>query len=141
MCLKISQISQENTCVGISFYKSCSLRRLCNFIKKTPTQVFSCWICKTFKNIYYVEHLQIAVSGSCKHSIWTCFKIKDIDSTEFFRKIELPYPLSPPPLPPPRVPMPPHLKKSLLKGWKYPLRIVLEAFKNFQEYINSKWNP
>ena len=96
VCLKIPQISQENTCVGISFCKSCSLRRLCNVIEKTPTQVFSSWICKTFKNIYFVEHLQIAVSGSCKHSIWTCFKIKDIDSTEFFRKIELPYPLSPP---------------------------------------------
>ena len=97
VCLKIPQISQENTCVGISFCKSCSLRRLCNVIEKTPTQVFSCWICKTFKNIYFVEHLQIAVSGSCKHSIWTCFKIKDIDSTEFFRKIELPYPSAPHP--------------------------------------------
>ena len=32
--LKILQISLENTCVGISFYQSCRLCRLCNFIKR-----------------------------------------------------------------------------------------------------------
>ena len=69
--------------------------------KETPTQVFSCGIYKTFKNIYFVEHLQTAASGSSKHSIWTCFEIKDVDSTEFFRKMKLPSP---------------HLKKGLLKG-------------------------
>ena len=58
--------------------------------KKTPTQVFSCGICETFKNICFVENLQTAASGSCKHSIWTCFEIKDVDSTEFFRKMKLP---------------------------------------------------
>ena len=81
--------------------------------------MFSCGIYKTFKNIYFVEHLQTAASGSSKHSIWTCFEIKDVDSTEFFRKMKLPSP---------------HLKKGLLKGWKDPLRIVLEFFKNCQIY-------
>ena len=61
-------------------------------LKKTPTQVFSCGICETFKNIYFAEHLQVAASGSCKHSIWTCFEKKGIDSTEIFRKMKLPSP-------------------------------------------------
>ena len=38
--LKISQISQENTCVGVSFLSSIK--------KQNPTQVFSCEICKNF---------------------------------------------------------------------------------------------
>ena len=33
-------------------------------LKKTPTQVLSCGICETFKNIYFVKHLQTAASGS-----------------------------------------------------------------------------
>ena len=84
--------------------------------------MLSCRICETFKNIYFVEHLQTA-AGSYKHSIRTCFEIKDVDSTEFFRKMKLPFP---------------HLKKGLLKDQKYPLRIVFEFFKNCQEYINSR---
>ena len=28
-----------------------------NFIKKTPTQVFSCEYCEIFKNTYFEEHL------------------------------------------------------------------------------------
>ena len=31
----------------------------CNFIKKrTPTQVFSCGVCKVFKNTYFEEYLR-----------------------------------------------------------------------------------
>ena len=56
-------------------------------IKNTPTQVFFCEICETFKNTYFVEQLQTTACGSCKHSIWACYKVKDIDSTEFFRKM------------------------------------------------------
>ena len=44
MLLKILQILQENTCVGVSFKQTC-------FFNKTPTQVFSCEICEIFKNI------------------------------------------------------------------------------------------
>ena len=29
----------------------------CNFIKRNPTQVFSCEYCEVFKNTYYEEHL------------------------------------------------------------------------------------
>ena len=90
-------------------------------LQATPTQVFSCETCETFKNTYFVEHLQTAASGSCKHSIWACYKVKNVDSTEFFRKMKL---ATLPPTP---------QKKSC---WKYSLRIVLEFFKNCQEYIN-----
>ena len=31
--------------------------RVCNFIKKTPTLVFSSKICEIFKNNYFEEHL------------------------------------------------------------------------------------
>ena len=51
--------------------------------------MFSCEVFETFKNTYFIEHLRTAASGSCKHSIWTCCEIKDVDSTEFFRKIKL----------------------------------------------------
>ena len=33
------------------------------FFKKTPTQVLSCEVCKTFKNTYFEEHLQMTASG------------------------------------------------------------------------------
>ena len=46
MFLKIWQILQENTCVGV-FFKN----------KKTPIQVFTCEIGEIFKNTYFVEHL------------------------------------------------------------------------------------
>ena len=46
--LKISQISQENICVGISFDKVAGLQE-----KETSTKVFFCEFCKIFKNIYF----------------------------------------------------------------------------------------
>ena len=54
--LKISQTSQENTCVGIF-----------NFIEKespahSPTQVFSCEYCEILKNTYFEEDMRTAVS-------------------------------------------------------------------------------
>ena len=51
--------------------------------------MFSCEVCETLKNTFFIEHLRTAASGSCKHSIWTCHEIKDVDSTEFFRKMKL----------------------------------------------------
>ena len=42
--MKMSQYSQENTCVGVSFY---------NFIRKAPTQVFSSKYCEIFKNNFH----------------------------------------------------------------------------------------
>ena len=53
--LNNSQNSQERTCVGVSlklqFWETATL------LKKTLTQVFSCQICKLFKNNYFEEHL------------------------------------------------------------------------------------
>ena len=34
----------------------------CNFLKKTPAQVFSCKTWQIFKNIYFQEHLRTTVS-------------------------------------------------------------------------------
>ena len=42
--LKILQISQENTWVGVSYLQSCKPSGLQLYSKKTPTQVFSCEI-------------------------------------------------------------------------------------------------
>ena len=40
-------------------------KNLCQSCKKeTPTQVFSCGICKTFKNTYFKEYLRTTASGS-----------------------------------------------------------------------------
>ena len=65
LLLKISQYLQENTCVGVSFFKKVTGLRPCNFIKKeTPTRVFSCKICEIFKNTYFEEHLRTAPSES-----------------------------------------------------------------------------
>ena len=49
--LKISQISPENTCVGVPF-----------LVKKIPAQVFPCKICEIFKN-------------TCKEAANNCFCI------------------------------------------------------------------
>ena len=49
--LKILQYSQENTCVGIFFFR------------KTLTHVFSCENYKFFKKAYFKEDLQTAASG------------------------------------------------------------------------------
>ena len=34
-----------------------------NFVKKTPTQILSCEICKIFKNTYFKEHLRTTASA------------------------------------------------------------------------------
>ena len=52
--LKISQTSQENTCVGVFFYEV--------FKKETPTRLLSCEVCETFKNTYFEENLRRAAS-------------------------------------------------------------------------------
>ena len=51
--LKISQISQENTCAGVSFQL---------YQKETPAQVFSREICEIFKNTYFEEHMRTTAS-------------------------------------------------------------------------------
>ena len=59
-------------------YPWCKLR---NFVKKkTPTQLFSCKYCKTYKNTYFEELLWTAASEI------TCFFIKHSDLISFFYK-------------------------------------------------------
>ena len=55
---KISQNSQENTCV-----------RACNFIKKeTLAQVFSCEFCETLKNTFF-HRTPLVAASSCHQPI------------------------------------------------------------------------
>ena len=49
--LKISQNSQENTCVGASFIK-----------KETQTQVFFCEFCEIFKNTFFSRTTLVATT-------------------------------------------------------------------------------
>ena len=52
--LKISQNSQENTCVGVSFLINLHASGLQLYQKKeTPTQVFSCEFSEIFKNPFF----------------------------------------------------------------------------------------
>ena len=57
--LKVSQISQENTCVRLS----CLIKLQaddCNFLKKeTLVQVFSCEFFEIFSNTFVTEHLRV----------------------------------------------------------------------------------
>ena len=52
----------ENTCVEVSFFQSCKPSGLQLYLKKTPTQVFSCEICEILKTAYFEEHLQMTAS-------------------------------------------------------------------------------
>ena len=59
--LKISQISQENTCDRASFL--IKLQAYNNLIKKESlTQVSSCEICEIFKKTFFIEHLRTTAS-------------------------------------------------------------------------------
>ena len=55
--LKILLISHENTCAGVSYLQSCKPSGLQLYLKKTPTQVFSCEIWEILTNTYFEEHL------------------------------------------------------------------------------------
>ena len=58
---KISQISQEKTCIGVFLMKLQTWdRQLCQ--KETPTEVFSYEIWEFFKNTYFEEHPRTAAS-------------------------------------------------------------------------------
>ena len=68
LLLRISQYSQENTCVGVSFSQSCRPRGLQLYEKETPTQVLSCECSEILKNKYFEKRLRTAAS---------CEKIKE----------------------------------------------------------------
>ena len=64
--LKISQISQENTCVGVSFFNNVAGPQACTFIKKRlQHRCFSAKFAKFFKNTYFEGHLQETASIKC----------------------------------------------------------------------------
>ena len=64
--LKISQNSQENTCVRVFFFLQASS---CIFIKKeTVVQVFSCEFWGNSKNTYFKEQLRTTASENMSHT-------------------------------------------------------------------------
>ena len=63
LLLKSSQISQESTCVEI-FVNNVTGHQNWNFIKETPTEVFTCEICKSFKSTLSYRISPVAASGS-----------------------------------------------------------------------------
>ena len=57
--LKISQYSQEKRPEGLQLY-----------FKKVPIKVLSCEYCKSFKNIYFEEHLRMAAFKICSFKLY-----------------------------------------------------------------------
>ena len=67
--LEISQNSQENTCVRISFLIKLKAKA-CNFIKKeTLTQVFPCEFCEISKNPFLYRTSLVATSEGANDEI------------------------------------------------------------------------
>ena len=70
MFLKISQNSQENTCVRVSFF--IKLQELAYFVKKeTLIEVFSCEFCKIFRKGFFYGTPPVA--ASVKKLCWDKF--------------------------------------------------------------------
>ena len=68
--LKISQNSQKNTCINVSFFIRC-WPEVCNFIKKeTPIQAFSGKFCK----IRFIHLLKL----NDKYDDWNIFKASSV---------------------------------------------------------------
>ena len=77
MLLEISQYSQENTCVRVSFLIEL---QACNFIKKeTLTQAFSCEFCEIFNNTFSYRTSRVAASDI---SIFLIQDLKNLLSLE-----------------------------------------------------------
>ena len=75
--LKNSKNSQENICTGVSFLgKVTNWRPATLYTKESPEQMFSCEVCKVFKNNYFEEKMLLYRSncrGHLKHSIKKLF--------------------------------------------------------------------
>ena len=66
--LRLSQISQEKTCVRSVFNKV--------YLKETPAQVFSGEICENFKSIYFEKLLwTIASQNTSREAIELSLKV------------------------------------------------------------------
>ena len=58
--VKLSQNSQENTCVEVSFLINVQAWGLQLYLKRDSDTVFSCEFCKTFKNKFFTEYLRVS---------------------------------------------------------------------------------
>ena len=58
--LKISQCSQENICVELSFLIKLQVIRPAALLKRDSNTNVSCEYCEIFRNTYFEEHLQTA---------------------------------------------------------------------------------
>ena len=81
--VKMLQISQKNTCIGVSGLQAC------NFIKKgLQHRYFFCEICNIFKNTYFEEHLR---ATACEVTVYKllikCSKIFHGKIHENLRKL------------------------------------------------------
>ena len=73
--LKISQNSQENSYVIVSFLIKLQSEAY-NFTKnETLVQTFSCEFCEIFKNTYFIKHLRVTASA-LYHNIISCLRYK-----------------------------------------------------------------
>ena len=95
--MKKAEYSQENTCIEVSFLKSCSHSTLQLYLKKTPTQVFSSEYCEIFKRpllteilIYFVFPYRSEVTTSIKKYVlqnFTEFTGKHLSKCLFFNRV------------------------------------------------------
>ena len=60
--LKISQDSQENTSVGVTFLIKFQPSNLQIYLKRDSDQRVSCDFCEVFKNTFFAEHLRTTAS-------------------------------------------------------------------------------
>ena len=74
--LEISQNSQGNTCIRVSFLIKLQLKAF-NFIKKeTLAQVFSCEFCEISKNTFLTEHVWATASDELIFPFQTTAKLQ-----------------------------------------------------------------
>ena len=84
--LKISQNSQENTCVGVFYNKVLDLRPAAQ--KETLAQVFSCEFYEIFKNIFLTDQLQVTAFVFLQYFHVDRSKISDFGLEYIERRIQ-----------------------------------------------------
>ena len=60
---KISRNSQQNICIGVSFFNAVAGLRPATLLKRRLRQFFSVAFCEIFKDSFSTEHLRVTVSG------------------------------------------------------------------------------
>ena len=64
MFLKVSQTSQESAYILESLFKNSQIEGFQLYLKKTPTQVFSCEVCKILRTPFFQRTPLMTVSAS-----------------------------------------------------------------------------